>query len=186
MTRILALCLGIVLGMAGCMSMLPTTTVEQRVHDHTVLLEFADGHCSGTVVAKNVILTAAHCVSGYPWMVVIDGTPANIERTHLDGGDQARIEVDISFAAWAEVGPPVKRGDRVFLYGNPGELRDVLRRGYVAGEGNGLLLTDINIGHGDSGAGVFNDRGQVVGVVSGYYLHRVFIIGGIQPVIPWP
>jgi hypothetical protein len=186
MRHALALALGILLGVAGCVSMIPKLTPEASVHGHSVLVEFVgDGHCSGTAIGPHTILTAAHCVSDYPGAVIVNGVPANVERTHLDGGDQARIEVDITFDTWAEVGPAAKQGDRVFLYGNPGILRDVLRRGYIAGAAEGLLLTDINIGHGDSGAGVFNDKGQVIGVVSGYYLDRVFVVGGVQAVIAW-
>ena len=186
MTRLLALCLGIVLGMAGCVSMVPKLTPEASAHSHAVLVEFVgEGHCSGTVIGPNTILTAGHCVRDYPGAVIVNGVPANVERTHLDGGDQARIEVDITFDRWAEIGPAAKQGDRVFLFGNPGILRDVLRRGYIAGGKDELLLTDINIGHGDSWAGVFNDKGQIIGVVSGYYLDRVFVMGGVQPVIAW-
>lgn len=187
MTRILALCLGIVLGMAGCVSMFPTDTVERRTHGHSVLVEFiGDGHCTGTKLGRHTLLIAAHCVNTYPGAVLVDGVPTNISRTHLDGGDQARIEVEITFDSWAVIGKPAGMGDRIFFFGNPAILRDVLRRGYIAGERDGLLIADITVGHGDSGSAVFNDRGEVIGVVSGYYQDRAFTIAGIQPIVRVP
>lgn len=186
MTRILALCLGVVLGMAGCVSMLPTNTVEQRVEGYSVLVELGLGsHCTGTKIARHTLLIAAHCVNDYPGMVIVDGMPANVVRTHMDGGDQARIELDLTFDSFATVGKPPAIGDRIFIIGNPGELREILRRGYVAGSHREWLVADLNDWYGDSGSAVFNERGEVVGTIYGAYTENIFKIGLIQPVIAW-
>jgi len=59
------------------------------------------------------------------------------------------------------------------VIGNPGELVDMYRSGYVSGhkqfpEGN-VTLYDLNGYFGDSGAGIFNQDGKLVGVVSILY-----------------
>lgn len=186
MTRILALCLGIVLGMAGCVSMLPKPLPESAYYDLSVLVEFmGDGHCTGTKAGPHLVLIASHCVRHYPGAVLIDGEPANIVSTHLGEGDQAAIEVDITFDRWAEIGPTPQVGDELFFVGNPGEGRRLLRRGYVSGFQLGWIVVDINVGKGDSGSAVFNDRGQIVGVVSGFYQYEMFVIALIQPVVAW-
>ena len=160
------------------------TRTEANVRAYSVYVEFMDGgHCTATKIGKRTLLIAAHCVTEEPGAVIVDGTPVNVTKIHLDGGDQARIEVRAEFKRYAVMGDLPKQGDTVFMFGNPGMLRGILRRGYVSGEGGGLIVTDINIGKGDSGSAVFNERGQVVGIVSGYYVHDAFVIAGIQPVI---
>lgn len=188
MTRTRAFAVGFVLMVVACASVAPKKAPqvdpEEAAHRHAVVLEFTDNTlCSGTVVGPHTILTVKHCVDRYPWVAMVNGTPANIERTHMDGGDQARIDVDLTFDTWAVIGAPAKQGDRVFLYGNPLGLRDLLRRGYIAGNAGPFLAVDLISGGGDSGAGVFNERGEVIGVWHGRVI--AFDIGAVQPVIPW-
>jgi S1-C subfamily serine protease len=62
----------------------------------------------------------------------------------------------------------MEQGQAVFMYGNPNNINDLLRRGYVVGGDAERTLLDLNVSHGDSGAGVFNDKGEVVGVITGF------------------
>ena len=63
----------------------------------------------------------------------------------------------------------------MYILGNPGDLRDMFRHGLVAGHkvfpdiGFDATLYDLNGYFGDSGSGIFNDQGQLVGVVSILY-----------------
>ena len=51
--------------------------------------------------------------------------------------------------------------------GNPSSLRGQFREGYITGRYEGEFLIDARVFGGDSGSGIYNDRGQLVGVVSG-------------------
>jgi S1-C subfamily serine protease len=80
------------------------------------------------------------------------------------------VRVNLSFPSWVSRGDVPARGDQVFVLGNPGRLRDIYRNGYVSGycklDGMDVTLYDLNGYFGDSGSGIFNDRGELVGVVS--------------------
>lgn len=140
-----------------------------KAHSSTVLLAMDDGTCSGTVVGPHTVLTAEHCLVG-AHRLAIDGNPVKVVSVTLDHSDHALVRVDRSFPAWAQVGGSPVYGEPVFVLGNPGVLRDMYRHGYVSGhhmlKGMDVTLYDLNGYYGDSGSGIFNDSGELVGVVS--------------------
>lgn len=150
-----------------------------------VQLTFSDGGlCSGTPIAKRAILTAAHCVDAdgdgradpaiYRSMNV-DGTPTTIREIIDDGNDHAIIVTDMKYSRHAEFGPLPKVGDKVHLYGNPGGIEDLYREGEYIGFASGVYLYDMNIWHGDSGSGILDTHGRIVGVTTGYIIdHNPF------------
>lgn len=131
-----------------------------------VSLDMSGSTCSGTVVARDVILTAAHCFDAGR-LTAINGTPANALRMVKDGRDHALVKVDRTFKRWAVRGKAPQEGETVRWIGNPGGMVRVYRNGYVAQVENGVVLIDAPVFGGDSGSGVFNAKGQLVGVVSG-------------------
>lgn len=155
------------LAFAGC-----ATTPLERMHKTAVHLQFSDGSCSGTVVGKQLILTAAHCMDGYGSMLV-DGVKVNIYKIYDDKHDHVLVLTDHVFASSAERGIAPVQGDRVYVLGNPGNLIGLYREGYVAGHqdfnGQDVVLYDLNGYFGDSGSGIFNREGQLVGVISVLY-----------------
>lgn len=178
----LAFALGIVLGMAGCATLFPRA--EDRVHAATTLLEFTGGGtCSGTMIAPKVLLSASHCFDDDSTLLTVNHVPVNVEDIKRDGADHAWVTLDVSFPSYVQMGRPLEQGDSVFIYGNPGGERDLLRRGYVVGiqSGGGIYL-DARISHGDSGAGVFNKHGQLVGVISGGDLFTMMVLTVIYPI----
>lgn len=150
--------------------------------DTTFLMETGLGHCSATAVGPHTILTAAHCIRDTR-AIQLDGAPAvEVLGIDYDGRDHVLIRVAFTFDVWSVTGPPPKMGDKVYILGNPGFLRDQLRFGTMTGTGflppsvaeeenEPLFLLpftffDLESMGGDSGSAIFNEAGMIVGVVS--------------------
>lgn len=169
---VLALILSLVTGCADAKSI---SYAREQAKAATVRLGFEGGGiCSATVIGKQAILTATHCFTSEFHRLDVDGHAVTVMKRVDDGHDHTIIFVDRAFdhrARWARRMPV--QGDTVQIWGNPAALHDVYRAGQVVGwRGDGILETrvtlyDMNIYFGDSGAGIFNDKGQLVGVVSG-------------------
>ena len=140
-----------------------THTITQKV------LVGGGGKCSATAIAPHALLTASHCEKP-TGEILIDGTPAHILIEPIrDGFDHSVLIVDATFANYAEFAyAEPKVGDDIFIFGNAGSQTDLLRKGYVAklGKDEDPYLYDFNGWMGDSGAGIFNAEGKLVGVVS--------------------
>ena len=165
--RILAALLCV--GLAGCMSQ---SAIRDRAHETTLRLVFSDGTCSGTVIGPHAILSATHCFTTgsdvqFWWM------PHRIMHRMDDGHDHTIVIVDQTFTHWAKLGKLGERGSKIWMFGNPGELSDQYRAGYVAGDADadGELAATFNIAGwlGDSGSALFDSRGHIVAVVSFLY-----------------
>jgi hypothetical protein len=140
-----------------------------------------NGGCSGTAIAPHALLTASHCEAPND-LLEIDGKVAEIQGLSRDNFDHTILLVTTTFVNYADLASaPPKVGDDIFLFGNPGSLEDMYRRGYVSKEAPVKLdflavmfgkpsdlgtYYDFNGFFGDSGAGIFGTDGKIVGVVS--------------------
>lgn len=94
--------------------------------------------------------------------------------------DHAVLRVATTFEHWARVGLPPALGEEVYFQGSPRGLAQLLRVGRMAGKGHlpksaqedspvlarEFTLYDVQVAPGDSGSGIFNRNGELVGVVS--------------------
>lgn len=141
--------------------------------DLAVRLEFIGGGiCSGTPVGPNTILTAEHCVSKGMRGMLVDSDFTVVTRVETDGNDHALVVTAKRYSNWAKFGRTPRVGDKLRIYGNPAGIEDMYREGLmVLDDGEGFDRTwfvDMNMWHGDSGAALFNARGQIAATVTGY------------------
>lgn len=169
--------------LAGC----AVTPNYLDLRSTTVKVSDEFGHGSGTVVAPNLVLTAAHVVRDHPALELEfpDGrTVAAAVQWIDDVSDAALLRLEKPEKQMAAIDcKPLQLGERVFTFGNPGFLRFVLTEGIVAGTDslgaqkpflpNGMpleiepmLVVSADWEPGDSGSAVFDHRGHIRGVVS--------------------
>lgn len=136
------------------------------IQDTALRLEFANGVCSGTAVGANVLLSAEHCWADGNRLIKINGAEAHALKIERDGADHVLVRVTTRFTRYARMGPEPLQGDRVRWVGNPASLNHQFRIGYVTGTDEGMTLIDATVFGGDSGSGLIDDKGRLVGVVS--------------------
>ena len=162
-------------GMTGC----EASPQYDHVHAATLTLRIGDSGCSGTAVGRFTVLSASHCFDKDTREIQANGRACKVWKIVNDGNDHALLTVSCEFKAWAtltraaKAGREPRVGSAIFVWGNPYLFSDVLRFGNVAGhQANAMpgmgraLLHNFNGWAGDSGAAIFNSRGNIVAVVS--------------------
>lgn len=164
--RTLFLALLAIVGTAcGCASV-PQAPSFTDLKATTLRLEFDNGVCSGTAVGPSQILTATHCMS-YGTLLRVNGHPVTVVGHSDDKKDHAIASIlGLSFNSWAKFGATPNQGDRVRFWGSPKGNRDTYREGYVAHVSERVIAVSMMVCKGDSGAGLFDDKGELVGMVS--------------------
>jgi hypothetical protein len=164
----------------------------------TARLTIDGATCSGTVVAPSVILSAAHCFeeeenelgfrippAAAPTSMLVDGYKVYIEAIVFDDADHALVKVIFVFKDHAQLGQRPAVGAPVHYWGNPAKINNVYREGYVTSYHHSEMVLDVNGFFGDSGAGIFDASGKVVGVMSYISTHPhqglVFRLMGAYP-----
>lgn len=158
----------LMLSLSGCVQARPS--VEQ----YTYRIGTQDGGlCSATAVGRDTLLTAKHCIKESDSYLYIGAERVEISHIDVDSRDHALLRVQKRFPVWAQFGPSPKVGDEIEFYGNSEGLNQVYRRGYVAAYLGQYMYSDAMVGRGDSGAGIFNSSGQLVGVVSAVHIGEI-------------
>lgn len=148
--------------------------IEERAHGaayHIAQMVVSNRKiCSATAVGPHALLTAAHCELPTDELYIEGQQEAvTIVNRIRDGADHTiYLIAGIEFPSYATitVKPELHIGDDVFLWGNPGDWQDILRRGYIAGEESGNIVYSFRADHGDSGAAIFDSHGDVIEVLS--------------------
>ncbi len=149
--------------LAGCAS----GPSHDALRKTALRLDFENGLCSGTAVGPHRLWTAKHCLDGGGKLVKVNGQP--VTQVSVVELSRDRVSVLIrgqTFKHIAEIGPPPVQGQRIRWFGTPGGNEDVYREGYIARVRGGETVIVAPVCAGDSGSGLLDDRGRVVGIVS--------------------
>ncbi|MBR2432776.1 MAG: trypsin-like peptidase domain-containing protein, partial [Clostridia bacterium] len=159
-------------------------TVE-AVEDSVVAIGYTEdcGNGSGVIISKDgFIVTNNHVVNGYEELYVAlnDGTVhsayvwASDEQTDL-AVIKINTDRELSAAVFGN-SSEVRKGESVIVIGNPtGELKGSVSAGIISHdsrimsiEGNimELIQTDASVNPGNSGGGLFNTYGELIGIVN--------------------
>lgn len=144
--------------------------------------------CSAVAIGPHAIMTASHCElpSDTLYIQNVDGANDNdikiVDRIRDDNDHTIYLLKNVQFDTYVSVDlkDKLEQGEDVFMFGNPGEWADQLRKGYITGVlqdeslaamfGGGSpdeVLLDIKAWHGDSGAAIYNSKGDVILVLTG-------------------
>lgn len=157
-----------------------SVSVLLRAKQYTVDDGFKIRHgmsgCSGTFVAGNKVLTAAHCFSRPTTDIWIRGTDKISFRAVLSKldpeHDLALVEVKgVTNHPFSKVAEKVIVGEQVVNVGSPFDFEFLISEGVVAATGymskplkSRYVIHTGMINPGSSGGGAFNARGQLIGV----------------------
>lgn len=144
---------------------------DKQGKEHTLL-----GGCSGTFVSKDEILSAAHCFDSNHitniWVRDINGKSYSAEVIKLDvGHDLSLLRIPALHHKYVKLGKHLKVGEEIINVGSPYFLEFLVSHGIVSAihveieQFKSLYtITDAAINPGSSGGGVFNSKGELVGV----------------------
>jgi len=169
----------------------PLTTQEivARVTPSTVLILGETGLGSGVVVSSSGhIITNLHVVEDQPQLVVqfpnASGSFHQAERVSIDREhDLALLRIDLPNVVPAPLGDATRvvQGEDVVVIGNPQGLDHTVTTGILTGfetfrdgfldgdylaDGTRLFQTDAATSQGNSGGGMFNDRAELIGIMT--------------------
>lgn len=165
----------------------PMSTAETvAAVEKTVVAIGYDADCgsgSGVIISNDgFIVTNNHVVSGYDrvYVSLYDGTvyQANVLATDWQT-DIALIKIEpqgeLSAAVFGNSDAALK-GEDVIVIGNPtGELKGSVTKGVIShnsrtltiqGSVMELIQTDASVNPGNSGGGMFNEYGELIGIVN--------------------
>jgi S1-C subfamily serine protease len=177
----------LVLSACSAQRWMPDLAYDMR--ETAVVLKGAEYGCSGTIVAANMVLTAAHCVPGPNGeiKVVMRNGETRTGKTAWQHSklDAALISFDGAKATnFVEIDcKPMEWGEPVQWIGNPSVLQWNYGAGYVSqeetvkhpktGEDLGFIVVHANFNPGDSGAGLIGQDGRLRGIVSAFLVTQL-------------
>ncbi len=152
------------------------TPTHDELRKTAMRLDFVNGTCSATAIGPDTILSAKHCFENK--LVSVGGKPVTVVSSRTESRDRIVVKIKgVTFKHWAKRGPVPAQGDHLRFFGQPEGIPDMYREAIVARVfADGIMLQTTVCG-GDSGAGLLNAKGEVVGVVSAVTGDRVCKFG---------
>lgn len=128
------------------------------------------GTCSGAFIDSfGDIITAKHCVEGFDSFEVVTSDHQFYTAQVLAAStvhDLALIHIDKLHTEYFIPANSVQQGDVVYVLGSPLGITNTLSKGIIAHLDGDITLIDCSVLPGNSGGPVFNEQGELVGVVT--------------------
>lgn len=142
------------------------------------------GYATGAVIAKNgTILTNKHVVMAnedyFDLIQVRFYNDSDFQDAHIvkvsESNDLALISIDKNVSSYFKLGKSVQGGEKIYTIGNPNGFGLSFSGGYISSPQRIVLYentkinaiqTSIVINEGNSGGPLFNQKGELIGLIS--------------------
>jgi S1-C subfamily serine protease len=122
------------------------------------------GSATGVVIGQNLVLTCFHNLQTDSDIKVNGVIPKILKVSPKN--DLALLEVKTPYVSPIEMAETIRQDEEVFIYGNPmGHLGTILR-GRIVDLADGKVYVDAHVFFGSSGSGMYNSKGQLVGIIT--------------------
>jgi hypothetical protein len=158
--------------------------VVYKILERSAYLKYGEFYCGATNIKDNVFITAAHCVSDIKINKVILKVYGNDKEYKIKRVALARNrDLSLIFVENKVNDDKVKTsqpllGEEIYIVGHALGEFFTIKGGIVSKIKDDGFIIDANIWFGDSGGGIFNKKGDLIGVVSQVEVVP-FIRGGV-------
>lgn len=181
----------IIFSLSTCVSLPLIGELEQKAKAVTALVVTPSGYGTGVLVANNKVLTVNHVVTrDFAAITFYQGEPMYGEVIWRSSTiDLALLKIDpVDIKPIAITCELAEMGTPVFSVGQAArKVGWASRYGHVAASNvdpDGSLILAMHVSGGDSGSGVFNYQGELIGILETVQFSRRWGNGGFSFMIP--
>lgn len=156
---------------------LSTRQVFEKVSGAVYVVKAQHKMGSGVAISDRELLTNCHVVDESP-NITIGRNKKEQNATVVSmniGADRCVLRAENKLPSWVKVRPydDIKIGERAITVGTPQGLELTVAEGLVSSKrihkGSRLVQTSAPISHGSSGGGLFDARGELLGITTFYF-----------------
>ncbi|HEY2876384.1 MAG TPA: serine protease [Reyranella sp.] len=156
---------------------LVTHEVFEKVSGAVYVVKAQHKMGSGVAISDRELLTNCHVVDESPNVTIGRGKKeqsATVVSMNIDA-DRCVLRAENKLPSWVKVRPydDIKVGERAITVGTPQGLELTVAEGLVSSKrthkGSRLVQTSAPISHGSSGGGLFDARGELLGITTFYF-----------------
>lgn len=156
---------------------LTTREVFDKVSGAVYVVKAQHKMGSGVAISDRELLTNCHVVDESPNVTIgRDKKEQNATVVSMNvGADRCVLRAENKLPSWVKVRPydDIKVGERAITVGTPQGLELTVAEGLVSSKrthkGSKLVQTSAPISHGSSGGGLFDARGELLGITTFYF-----------------
>jgi S1-C subfamily serine protease len=156
---------------------LSTREVFDKVSGAVYVVKAQHKMGSGVAISDRELLTNCHVVDESPNVTIgRDKKEQNATVVSMNvGADRCVLRAENKLPSWVKVRPydDIKVGERAITVGTPQGLELTVAEGLVSSKrthkGSRLVQTSAPISHGSSGGGLFDARGELLGITTFYF-----------------
>ena len=131
----------------------------------SVTVKTDKGQATGVILKKGFVLTNFHVLHTYSG-VKVDGKEACIVKADPKN-DLLLLAVETDDVPTLFPAHVITQDDKIVVIGNPLGHREMILHGRITDIADNLIYIDAHVFFGSSGSAVYNEKGELVGVVRG-------------------